>query len=76
MSGRPKRDRRPARANSKATGPVRAIPAGMAKCFCCGRTLPAEVMQPEMPLEWQRCRECHRKALADERNPWKTPGNF
>lgn len=68
------RDRRPVRANSKATGgaPLRPIGADERKCGMCGRTLPAERMQPGNPPEWQACRECWAKSL-DTSDKFRNP---
>ncbi len=63
---------RPARANSVATGPSRVIPDGLFKCCRCGRTLPVEQRQPNLPSVWQSCRACVvRERLG--RNQWNSP---
>lgn len=68
-----KRDRRPARSDSKATAPAREIPAGLAKCLMHGATLPADQMQPGLPAEWQCCKPCWAKSR-DMGHKLRNPG--
>jgi hypothetical protein len=64
--------RRPARANSVASGPARAIPDHLFKCTRCGKTLPVAAMEPNLPAAWQSCRACVvRERLG--RNGWNSP---